>query len=399
MSYVLCLHRWVGRQALYERYGLEPGMQIRAICTAESAQSLPGDRLASISTLESLDDATAVMAEAQRLIELHGVPHRVVALNEGDLLNAAAIRERWGVPGDPCAWIERFRDKLTMLEVAARQAAIAILPAVSAEDPQAVQRLLAEHGYPLVLKPRCGTASRGVRILRQAQDLRLLQAPHAEPMMVQAFCAAPILHVDGWWDGERIVVLTASRYVNSCADFGPDSALGSIELDADEHERAIAEQVAALLAVFAGQREIVFHLELFDDGQTLRFLEIGARVGGAEIPFLWREVRDIDLVGIAWELQTEACSRQRDHARTRSRDGRPLHGERGAWVIGRRESPLRTELGTLYWAQEALPAGVPSGVYEGARTRLRLRSFDRPALVRDVERIFEHLAQTWSASA
>ncbi|MBJ9977531.1 biotin carboxylase [Pseudomonas sp. S75] len=399
MSYVLCLHRWVGRQALYERYGLEPGMQIRAICTAESAQSLPRDRLASLSALGSLDDAAAVMAEAQRLIDLHGVPHRVVALNEGDLLNAATIRERWGVPGDPRAWTERFRDKLSMLEIAAGQSAIAILPAVSADDPQAVQQLLSERGFPLVLKPRYGTASRGVRILRQAQDLSLLDTPHTEPMMVQAFCAAPILHVDGWWDGERIVVLTASRYVNSCADFGPDSALGSIELEADDHERAIAGRVATLLEAFAGEREIVFHLELFDDGQDLHFLEIGARVGGAEIPFLWREVRDIDLVGIAWELQTQASSQQRDHARTRSRDGRPLHAERGAWVIGRRESLMRTPLDTLYWAQGALTASAPSGVYEGARTRLRLRSFDRPALVRDVERIFEHLAKAWSASA
>ncbi|KWS66416.1 biotin carboxylase [Pseudomonas syringae pv. syringae] len=396
MSYLLCLHRWVGRQALYDQYGLPAGTVIRAICTPESLGSLPAERLASSSTLPSLDDVAAVMAEVDRMIQLHGVPQRVVALNEGDLLSAAAIRERWAIPGDSVAWIERFRDKLTMFNVAGQQSAIAVLPAVAADDSEAVCQLLAEHGYPLVLKPRFGTASRGVRILRKASDLALLQEPQLEPMMVQVFCAAPILHVDGWWDGEQVVVLTASRYVNSCADFGPDSPLGSIELEAGAEELRIASRVAELLAAFAAQRGIVFHLELFDDGDDLYFLEIGARVGGAEIPFLWREVRDIDLVGIAWELQTEASSQHREHARSRSREGRPLHGERGAWIIGRRGSTPRDDLGTLYWSQPQDVERAASGVYEGARTRLRLRSFDRQALVHDVETIFQQLSDTWS---
>ena len=399
MSYVLCLHRWVGRQALYDEYELPAGRVIRAICTPESLGSLPAARLASSSTLASLDDADAVMAEAGRVIAQYGVPERVVALNEGDLLNAAAIRERWAIHGDAPAWVERFRDKLSMLAVANRQTAIAVLPAVAADDAQGVRQLLQSHGYPLVLKPRFGTASRGVRILRQAQDLALLQDAQPEPMMVQVFCAAPILHVDGWWDGEQVVVLTASRYVNSCADFGPDSPLGSIELAEGDDERRIASRVAELLAAFAPGREIVFHLELFADGDALRFLEIGARVGGAEIPFLWREVRDIDLVGIAWELQTEASSRYREQARSRSRDGRPLHGERGAWVIGRRASTPDAGLGTLYWSQPQELQRTASGVYEGAKTRLRLRSFDRQALERDVESIFAQLSHAWSAQA
>lgn len=396
MSYVLCLHRWVGYQALYDQYGLPAGMMIRAICTPESVGSLPVERLASKSTLYSLDDAETVMTEAERVISLYGLPHRVVALNEGDLLNAARIRERWAIPGDPVAWIERFRDKLAMLEVAGQQSAITVLPAVAADDPEAVRRLINEHGYPLVLKPRIGTASRGVRILDQPQDLELLQAPQLEPMMVQVFCDAPILHVDGWWDGQQVVVMIASRYVNSCASFGSDNPLGSIELEASEDERRITDRVSELLAVFAAERGIVFHLELFDDGDILHFLEIGARVGGAEIPFLWREVHDIDLVGVAWELQTEASSRYREQARSRSREGRPLHGEQGAWVIGRRGSPPWNELDTLYWSQPQGVGRTASGVYEGARTRLRLRSFDQQALMHDVETIFQQLSEIWS---
>ncbi len=393
MSYALCLHRWVGRQAVYDRYALPAGMSIRAICTSESTASLPGERLASHTTLASLDDAGSVMAEAERVIAQHGVPARVIALNEGDLLNAAAIRERWRVPGDDVAWTERFRDKLAMLAVARRQDAIAVLPATAADTFEAAAQLAAEHGYPLVLKPRYGTASRGVRIVHDARELEAAVAAQVEPMMAQRYCGAPILHVDGWWDGQRIVVLTASRYANCCADFGPDSPLGSIELADGEHEQRIRTSVGPLLAAFAPDREIVFHLELFDDGDTLRFLEVGARVGGAEIPFLWREIRDIDLVGIAWEIQTGAATVHRDHARALSHAGRPVHAERGAWVIARREGEPCDDLPSVYWSLPRQPGHAPSGVYEGARTRLRLRSFDHDALEHQVAAIFERLTQ------
>ncbi|CAZ88405.1 putative biotin carboxylase [Thiomonas arsenitoxydans] len=393
MSYVLCLHRWVGNQALYDRYELPADMKIRAICTSESVASLPTERLASWTSLPSLDDAIAVRKEAEQFVTQHGVPALVVALNEGDLLNAASIRERWGVPGDHVAWTERFRDKLKMLEIAEQQTAIGVLPAVRVQSQELVEQLATKHGYPLVLKPRYGTASRGVKILRNLGDVQKLEATHAEPMMVQVYCAAPILHVDGWWDGQHIVVATVSRYVNSCADFGPESPLASIELEEGDHERRITNRVAQLLEVFAPHREIVFHLELFDRGNELLFLEIGARVGGAEIPFIWREIRGIDLIGIAWELQTGASTHYRDLARNLSRNGRPLLSERGAWVIARRSSALRDNLESLYWSQPQSVEHSASGVYEGSKTRLRLRSFQRTALERSVRTVFEQLSK------
>lgn len=393
MSYVLCLHRWVGSQALYDEYDLEAGLEIRFICTPESVASLPVNRLASRSVLPSLDDCGSVMREVEKMIVQHGVPTKVVALNEGDLLNAALIRERWGVPGDNVDWAERFRDKLNMLDVAALQTSIAVLPARKVESEEALAQFGEEHGYPLVLKPRYGTASRGVKILHGPAEIHGVEFREAEPMMVQVYCPAPILHVDGWWDGQRLVVVTVSRYLNTCADFGPDSPLGSIELEAGVDERSITDRVAHLLTVFAPLSEIVFHLELFEMGSQLLFLEIAARVGGAEIPFVWRDVRGIDLVGIAWELQAGASNRYREAARRLSSSGRPQANDRGAWVIARRGVALPEGLETLYWEQPQSVERCASGVYEGARTRVRLRSSDHSALQRDVGVILERLSQ------
>jgi hypothetical protein len=64
----------------------------------------------------------------------------------------------------------------------------------------------------------------------------------------------------------------------------------------------------------------VFHIEVFvgtrpDGSLRLTFLEAGARVGGAEIPFVWREVHGIDLMAAAADIQlgrTPALSTPRD---------------------------------------------------------------------------------------
>jgi len=276
-----------------------------------------------------------------------------------------------------------------MLDVASQQNAISVLPAVR---PELIDSIIEDYGFPLVLKPRLGTASKGVSILYSREQLEGIKT-NVEPMMVQVFCSAPILHVDGWWDGEDIVVATVSKYANSCADFGKDIPLGSIELRKGEDESRIIVEVKKLLQVFSPMKDLVFHLELFDKGNELVFLEIGSRVGGAEIPFVWREVRNIDLLGIAWEIQIDASTLYRDRARQLSYNSRPVEEARGAWVIAQQNSTFHGELKTLYWAQPQELDCYSSGIYEGAKTRLRFRSSQYHLLEQDVSKVFTQLSE------
>lgn len=329
MTYALCLHRWVGNQALYGDYPRPPGCRLHFLATREAVASLPAG--VSLDVVESLDDIAAVSQEVEQILALHGPPVQVIALNEGDLLTAAVLRERLGLAGDHRTDVEPFRDKLRMAEVAAGQLGVRVLPTAAVDA--GAQRLLKEVGLPLVVKPRYGTASRGVRVLRTTDEVRRHVGHEPEPMIAQAFCAAPTRHLDGWWDGTRIVVGTASVYTSNCSEFGPDLALGSFELPPGPEEDRLMTAAAGILAAFAPSRELVFHLELFDDGDELTFLEIGARAGGAEIPFIWRELRGIDLLGIAWELQTGWSQRFRDRARHAGRNGRTRGTERGGWLL------------------------------------------------------------------
>ena len=70
---------------------------------------------------------------------------------------------------------------------------------------------------------------------------------------------------------------------------------------------AIGRWTDRFLGAF-GVDSLVFHLELFlaqeaGEEPTCTFLEVGARVGGAEIPFLWRDVHGYDLMAAAMRIQ------------------------------------------------------------------------------------------------
>ena len=71
---------------------------------------------------------------------------------------------------------------------------------------------------------------------------------------------------------------------------------------------AVGEFLTAVGEALSPGDPLVFHLEAFvgtgdRGGPELSFLEMGSRVGGAEIPFLWREVHGADLMAAAASVQ------------------------------------------------------------------------------------------------
>jgi hypothetical protein len=89
--------------------------------------------------------------------------------------------------------------------------------------------------------------------------------------------------------------------------FAGGTYLGSAEVDDPSLLAAVEGFTAAVGAAFS-DRPWVFHLELFagvgpDGRPAISFLEVAGRVGGAEIPFLWREVYGVDLMAAAVDVQ------------------------------------------------------------------------------------------------
>ncbi|MGW7263319.1 ATP-grasp domain-containing protein [Streptomyces sp. NPDC054842] len=298
--HVVVITRWQERYAEYGRYLDHGDHTVTYVATEVALPAIPS-AAADIVTVNRTDDLDEVRAAVGLLAGRHGRPDRIVALKEDDLLIGAALRVEWDCPGDRPADLLRFRDKHLMVQAVA--AAGVPTPASAAVTGTAdVTAFAAAHGWPVVLKPRIGSSSAGVVLVRGPEDL---DASHwAEPMLVQEFLPDAIYHVDGIFDGTDLMCWRASRYVNTCLGFREGTFLGSTEEDDPAVLAPIGEHTRAALAALT-DRPTPFHLEVFVDpaDSTCRFLEVGARVGGAEIPFIWRELHGYDLMEAAFRLQ------------------------------------------------------------------------------------------------
>lgn len=304
-EHVIVVHRWRDSYALYEDYLDHRAFDVSYIVTPLAASSAPRSA-AAIEVVSRTDDLAELVTAAGRLCRRFGQPSRIVALNEGDLDAVAELRVLLGCPGETPQSQAVFRDKHTMVAaVAAAGVPTPRFAAVASESE--VLRFLAQEGGPIIVKPRFGTASRGVVRIDTAKDVAKLAGLPDEPRLAQSFCPAPVFHIDGVWNGARLVSWRASRYLNTCVDFTVGSPLGSVEVDDPKLLGHLGEFSRAAIAAITS-RPAVVHMEAFvaahaDRGPDITFLEIGGRVGGAEIPFLWREVHGIDLAAAATAIQ------------------------------------------------------------------------------------------------
>jgi hypothetical protein len=324
-THIMVLHRWHDQYALYADYVDHAEFAVSYITTVTGRSSVPA-AAAAVVEVAATDDLESVLAAARSLADRFGDPERFIAFNEGDMDTAALVRERLGCAGQHPADAARFRDKLEMTRRVA-EAGLRTPAFADAPDTAAVARFAARHGWPIIVKPRRGTASRDVLRLEGPADLAALEDPAPEPRLVESFCGDPIFHIDGLWTGSGLGPVRASRYLNTCPGFNGGDVLGSVEVD-DPQLLGVLAEFAAGVAGALSDDPWVFHLEAFVGAATqeaesggpegesggqktgpaagaplITFLEVGYRVGGAEIPFVWREVHGLDLMSAAAAIQ------------------------------------------------------------------------------------------------
>ncbi|MFI8828463.1 acetyl-CoA carboxylase biotin carboxylase subunit family protein [Streptomyces sp. NPDC053431] len=377
--HVVVVNRWQESYADYARYVDHAAHRVSYVTTHVGCGSVP-PTAADVVIVTATDDLAEVSAAVAVLARRHGRPDGVVALKEGDLMTGARLREEWDLPGPRTADLVAFRDKYVMCR-AVSDAGLPVPAFTAVDGPESVLALARRAGWPLVVKPRVGGSSDGVVILRGPGDLAALPDPAVRPLLAQEFNPHPVHHVDGVFDGRDATCLRASRYVNSCLGFRDDGTfLGSVEEDDPEIQRAVAEATTAYLRALT-TAATPFHLELFVERRDGRvrctFLEVGARVGGAEIPFVWREVHGYDLMRAACDLQLGR--RPADPPRTEGGDvagwllvpapaQRPCVITEATSMVGRRPGPYAE---ALLSPGEVLPDADAYYEHVGGRFRFR----------------------------
>ncbi|WP_227746896.1 MULTISPECIES: ATP-grasp domain-containing protein [Paraburkholderia] len=267
---------------------------------------------------------------------------------------AARLRNSFSIPGDLPDQVVRFRDKAVMkYDIAAaglrvpRFAALEDLGFPDAEEINAMR-------FPVIVKPRTGAASVGVRrVDTRAQFDALWPTLPIAGYECEEYIEGTIYHVDGFVLDGAFVIARASRYVNTCLEFAQGKPLGSVMLDPGPLNDALltfADASLRALALVNGP----FHLEIIRGRDGLYFLEIGARVGGGEIPFLFRDLYGVDLFAL-WVAQ-QSGDEARFTAQTQAAFAASTSCARGGFLM------LPEPIGKVF-VDAQLPQGI-AALYE-----------------------------------
>jgi len=164
----------------------------------------------------------------------------------------------------PWPWVERYGDKLRSMD--ALGAAVPLAPFADGTDARAMRQLVAQAGFPLVVKPRRSHGSRGLQIARNEAELAEALRTAAHPL-AQAF-------LDG--ESEFSVGAFQSAGWRSLIAFrrrlGPSGCSWFAEVEEDPDVLAYA----AAIAQASGLRGSA-NIQVRKTREGVRLLEINAR--------------------------------------------------------------------------------------------------------------------------
>ncbi|MFE0461429.1 ATP-grasp domain-containing protein [Kitasatospora sp. NPDC058965] len=215
----------------------------------------------------------------------------LLALSEFDVLRAARLREVLGIPGQRYDSALAYRDKAVMKD----HWRAAGVPAAAHTAVEQVSDLLAaadDWGYPLVVKPRLGSGSTGVAVLRDRAELDDWLDRHwrpgsrdRSPWLAEAFVDGEMYHLDGVFDGERAEFNWPSATTPLLAHHRAGALVDVLVDPADPLVPGLRELTVRALRALPGPRWTVFHAEVWRtaDGRLL-LNEIASRPGGGLIP-------------------------------------------------------------------------------------------------------------------
>ncbi|MFG2642832.1 acetyl-CoA carboxylase biotin carboxylase subunit family protein [Streptomyces sp. NPDC048370] len=287
---ILVLHRVPYFKIEYHRGISHDLHEVTYFGTEGALATLPPDlrceRVSRPGTRPAFDEARDWLAERPRAFD------RVISMSEYELLDAARLREHLGVPGAPVDQVALARDKVLMKR-AVEEAGLRVprfLPL-----PRFLER---EGRVPwegrTVLKPHRGASSEDVLVFdtpRQAVTAvtegrtgvaRLdsgADRADQEDFQVEEFVSGPIRHYDGLVQHGEVLVLTASEYLGTCLRYAQGRPMGSFQIGFSEETRAWVARALAAVRIEDG----TFHLEAIVHEGELVFLEVGNRVGGADV--------------------------------------------------------------------------------------------------------------------
>jgi len=224
---------------------------------------------------------------------------RIVPLDDYDVETAARLREHLRIPGIGDTTARHFRDKLAM-RVQARDEGVPVPDFVHVLNHQQIHEFMQRTPSPWVLKPRSEAGSVGIKKLHEPHEvwetIEQLGDQQSYYLMEQ-YVAGDVYHVDSIVWNSEVQFSQAHRYgipPFQVWNHGGVFSTKSLHKEAPELNELLSINTRVIKAM--GLRQGVTHAEFIHghDGH-MYYLEMAARVGGANIDVLVEKASGINL--------------------------------------------------------------------------------------------------------
>jgi len=236
---------------------------------------------------------------------------RIVALDEFDMENVAALREHLRIPGMGLTTMRYFRDKLAM-RGRAQESGILVPEFVHVLNYDELKSFMARVKPPWLLKPRSQASGIGMKKIQEPGELWpwLDQLGDQQSFfLLEQFVPGDVFHVDSIVSERKVVFAEAHIYGKPPLDVSHEGGIFTTRtLPRTSSESKALLKLNRTLVEALGLVRGVTHAEFLrahEDGK-IYFIEIAARVGGAYISDvieaatgvnLWREWARIEVGG------------------------------------------------------------------------------------------------------
>lgn len=222
----------------------------------------------------------------------------IVATYEFDLENTGRLRDYLGIFGQKTNSAVQFRNKF---EMKSKLKGLIQLPAFQELNSVFdLMSFLKTYDYPIVVKPKSGAGSVGVKILRNEEDTKqFLVIEDKKDLMLEKYVPGDMFHVDGLFMEGTLILSVPSRYINGCLAFEEGNYLGSVMLQEDSlhYEMLNCDVLKVLRTLETPSHIIAFHAEFFlNENNEFVFCEIASRVGGGMVPETISYAKGVDLL-------------------------------------------------------------------------------------------------------
>jgi biotin carboxylase len=234
---------------------------------------------------------------------------RIVALDEFDMENAAALREHLRIPGMGLTTMRHFRDKLAM-RGRAKEEGINVPEFIHVLNHAALNDFMSRVKPPWLLKPRSQASGIGMKKIHAPADLWPLldQLGDAQSnYLLEQFVPGDVFHVDSIVSEGKVVFAEVHSYGSPPLNVSHEGGVFTTRtlLRTSAESKALQKLNRELLAALGLVRGVT-HAEFLraHENGKFYFIEIAARVGGAYISDaveaatginLWREWARIEV--------------------------------------------------------------------------------------------------------